>query len=438
MKKKALPKRRNTRVALIVFALVLISSFAILSSGLLDTVIQLLWPCSIYEQIQAANLDEPVGNCPAGYRADVIEIDEDITLWARLPSVKSDITIQGNGHTISGDGKVGMFSVLAGGKLKIEHALLIKGAGSQFEGAVQIDGGEVHLVDVTLSDSAVDRGSAIMVQTGRLYIRDSKLEGRPDIRSHAITNEDGTVSIVNSTIEGFHFDFSGGAIINHGNMTIAQSAILNNSAMSGAAIYSLGTLEISESTFVHNSARLGGAIHSLRKELRIVDSEFIANQADSSGGAIFSRESPTRIERSDFESNSAKDGGAVANMDGWLTISESGIRSNTAFEMGGGLHTWGGSLRVENSDILGNSAAEGGGVYGEDAKVTISDSQIRRNRADTGGGFYMTGGVFTLRDSVTQFNCASNSFAAIYHDDKAELAEHGGIFADNNEGDCSD
>ncbi len=438
MKKKALPKKHRTRVAIVFIMFALISSFALPYSGLLDMALQRLRPCTIYEQIQAANLDEAVGNCPAGYRADVIELNEDITLWARLPSIKSDITIQSNGHAITGDGKVGMFSVLAGGKLKIENARLIKGAGSQFEGAIQIDGGEVHLVDVTVSDSADDRGSAIMVQTGRLYIRDSKLEGRPDIRSHAITNEDGTVSIVNSTIEGFHFDFPGGAIINHGNMTIAQSAILNNSAMSGAAIYSLGTLEISDSTFAHNSAGLGGAIHSLRTELRIVDSEFTANRADRQGGAIFSRDTVTRISHSDFNSNSAAKGGAIGGMDSWLTVSNSTIKNNSAVEKGGGLNIQNGSLRMESGIILDNAAEDGGGINSDNATLTFSESEIKRNRADIGGGFYITGGTLTLHDSVIQSNCASNSFAAIYHDDKAKLTEAGSIFADNNKGDCSD
>ena len=185
-------------------------------SGLLDFAVRIWRPCTLYEQIQAANLDEPVGACPAGNRADVIVLKEDITLWARLPNIRSEITIEGNGHTISGDGKVGLFSVQSGGKLKIMRARLINGAGGQLAGAIHINGGSVHLVDVTVVNSADDRSSAIIVQHGRLYIRASKLEGRSDIRSHAITNEGGQVSIVETTIEGFKFDFPGGAIINDG------------------------------------------------------------------------------------------------------------------------------------------------------------------------------------------------------------------------------
>ena len=274
-------------MALAIFALALMLGLALPNSGLLDFATHLWKPCTIYEQIQAANLDERVGSCPAGKGADVIELRDDVVLWARLPNIRSDITIEGKGHTISGDGKVGLFSVLSGGKLKIMRARLINGASEPMTGVIEIRGGIVHLVDVSISDSASDRGAAITLDGGRLYLRDSSIRGRADIRSHAIVNDDGQVSIVNSTIEGFHFDFPGGAIVNEGILTIAQSAIRNNSALSGAAIYSVaGKLDIRESIFAENTANLGGALHNHRADVTIVDSEFIANVADEQGGAI--------------------------------------------------------------------------------------------------------------------------------------------------------
>ena len=207
MKKKTKPARNRRYKALVILALALILGVALPDSGLLEFALPLLRPCTLSERIQSANLDESVGSCPAGYRADVIELDKDITLWARLPAIRSEITIEGNGHTISGEGKVGLFSVLVDGNLKITNARLVKGAGGQLGGAFQINGGEVQLVDVTVSDSADDRGSAIIVHNGHLLIRESNLVGQANIRSHAIVNEDGQVSILDSTIEGFNFDF---------------------------------------------------------------------------------------------------------------------------------------------------------------------------------------------------------------------------------------
>ncbi len=425
-------------MALAIFALALAISVALSDSGLPDLGAQLWRPCTIYEKIQAANLDERVGSCPAGKGADVIEIHEDITLWARLPSIRSEITIEGKGHTISGDGKVGLFSVLPGGKLRVENARLIKGAGNQFEGAIHIDGGDVRLVNVTVSDSAIDNGSAFRMQGGRLHIRDSAILGNSEIRSRAIFNQDGTVSIVNATFEGFAFDFPGGAILNSGTMNISQSVFRNNlSALSGGAIDNFGELEILETIFTQNSARTGGgAIDNYKAELKVVDSEFRANHARL-GGAIRSRGTPTRIEHSNFASNSAEEGGALYAMDGWLIISESSISLNTALKTGGGIHAWGGSLRVADSDMHGNSATEGGGIYSQDARLNVSESSISENRADRGGGVYYTGGVFTLNDSVFSGNCAYEWGASLYSD-TVELDERNNTFEDSQYGFCDD
>lgn len=426
MKKKAKPARNRQIKALAILLLALLLGVTLPNSGLLDFAVPLWRPCTLSEQIQAANLDEPVGSCPAGYRADIIVLNEDVTLWARLPSIRSEITIEGNGHTISGDGKAGLFSVLVDGNLKISNARLVRGAGGQLGGAIQINGGKVKLVDVTVSDSADDRGSAIILQDGRLFIRESNLAGQADIRSHAITNEDGQVSIVDSTIEGFNFDFRGGAIINNGIMTITQSVIRNNSAMSGAAVYNLGKLDIRETVFSENTAEGGGAISSWRAEVYVSNSKFTNNRAeDGPGGAIFSRETPTRIERSEFKSNSSKSGGAIGGMDAWLAINDSHIVNNSAEENGGGLSLIHGTLRVTNSDFEGNDAANGGGIYSENATIILNESRIRRNRADIGGGFHITGGKVTLTDNVIRSNCATSQGAAVFRDEAVELRESG-------------
>lgn len=435
LKKKAKPTRHHRRLAVIIFTLAVLVGYTLPQSGLLDFIAELWRPCTLPERIQAANLDEAVGNCPAGDGADIIELREDITLWARLPRIHSEITIEGNGHTISGGGKVGMFSVLSSGKLKVMRARLTDGAGEQHAGAIEIRGGNVHLVDVTMSDIAMDKGAAITLQGGRLYVRDSRLRGRSDIRSNAIINDEGSVSIVNSSIEDFHFDYRSGAIINRGYMTVSQSAVRGNSGLSGGAIDNAGKLEVNESTFSQNSARSsGGAINSYSAELRITDSEFGANRANV-GGAIFSRGTATRIEHSRFASNSADEGGAIYGMEGWLTITESVIRSNTASETGGGIHIWGGTLRIENSDIQGNHAPKGGGIYSVDAKLNVDNSLIQRNRADIGGGVYSSEGVFIMRDSVFRSNCALHHDAALYIN-SAEVREKDILLDGNKTGQC--
>ncbi|MCY3916152.1 MAG: hypothetical protein OXG49_09100, partial [Chloroflexi bacterium] len=60
--------------------------------------------CTLGDALRAANADLERNACPAGDGADLITLSADITLDGELPRVISDITIDGAGFTISGDG----------------------------------------------------------------------------------------------------------------------------------------------------------------------------------------------------------------------------------------------------------------------------------------------------------------------------------------------
>ena len=59
--------------------------------------------CTLADHIRSANTNTAVGFCPAGTSHDIITIAEDITLTEALPPITGTITIEGGGHTISGD-----------------------------------------------------------------------------------------------------------------------------------------------------------------------------------------------------------------------------------------------------------------------------------------------------------------------------------------------
>ena len=68
-------------------------------------------------QITAANQDRWIGACRREC-ADTIILTEDITLTEALPRITSDISIEGNGHTISGDNRYRIFYVEEGNLTK--------------------------------------------------------------------------------------------------------------------------------------------------------------------------------------------------------------------------------------------------------------------------------------------------------------------------------
>jgi len=115
----------------------------------------------------------------------------------------------------------------------------------------------------------------------------------------AILNN-GMLTIANSTFSNNYANFNGrggGAILNNGMLTVANSTFSNNVAgyPGGGAILNNGMLAVTNSTFVRNRAfngcecaSAGGAIDSVGSsdELTVINSTFFDNQASYLGGAI--------------------------------------------------------------------------------------------------------------------------------------------------------
>ena len=197
--------------------------------------------CTLPDQIVAANTDAPFGSCPAGNGADTIFLVRDFTLTERLPAITSEITIRGNGFTISGDKKY-----------RIIH----------------VDGGELAIDDVTLTNGRTKGdGGAILVQNGGKAI----VENTVFIRNHgdfggaiATNYSDSGLTINNSDFINNQAHWSGGAIaMRGGSITITNSSFFKNkSFLEGGAIMALsyGKLDITNSTLIGNQSNRGGAV----------------------------------------------------------------------------------------------------------------------------------------------------------------------------------
>ena len=102
--------RQGMRVVLLLAVATLFTGAATAQEGV----------CTLADHIRSANTNTAVGFCPAGTSHDIITIAEDITLTEPLPPIRGTITIEGGGHTISGDGKYRIFDV-NGGNLTIKN-----------------------------------------------------------------------------------------------------------------------------------------------------------------------------------------------------------------------------------------------------------------------------------------------------------------------------
>ena len=340
--------------------------------------------CTLVDAIIAANNDRAEGNCPAGRGTDTITLTRDITLDSGLPKITSDITIEGEGYTISGDNRWQIF-YNDGGALTINDLTMTKGrvevdlirntdgtlkvTMAQLLGGALVNWkGTLNIVNSTFSyNEATDSGGAIRNEEGTLNIINSSFIGNLAGSGGAIHNDEGTLSIINSTFSHNLADDGGGAIDNWGELSIVNSTLSDNSADSfGGAIYNAGELSISTSAFNDNLAGLAGGTIGNTGELSVSDSAFSDNWAKFAGGAI-SNVGELSIVNSTFSHNSADSSGAIGNT-GELSIINSTFSSNSA-EKGGAIYNGeDGKLRITNSIIAGR---------GENA--CYSSGELKRN-----------------------------------------------------------
>ena len=260
--------------------------------------------CTLADHIRSANTNTAVGFCPAGTSHDIITIAEDITLTEPLPPITGTITIEGGGHTISGDNQFRIFDIQRG-NLTIRNLTLTDGK-AEHGGAVRLRAGALTVYESSFVGNRTERSAgAIYAIGGTLDIRNSRFEGNcaqqafydgpsssnQDKRSldadgcvkvhYAPTFTDGNVSSWDHRT-----DVDGGAIglLNGAQATIERSVFTNNKATHGGAI----------------STASGGA------RLVVKGSSFLGNQASYSGGAFgahYSGGGSTSISNSSFVKN---------------------------------------------------------------------------------------------------------------------------------------
>lgn len=267
------------------------------------------------------------------------------------------------------------------GDFDVADDLVIKGKGS----TTAVDAGHLERVFEILPGVSAE-------------FRDFRIQrGHERERGAGIANA-GTLKLVrmrlllNRASSGFNKG-QGGAVFNEGQLSIADSHVLDNEAAGGeassgegAGIYNTGRLHVRTTRFVGNHTRddndLGG------------------------GGAIMNRGGTVTIDRAFFQNNSTGvhgTGGALANRgEGSLTVVNATISGNASGEpaFGGAAVAngtpWeaGGTLRVLFSTIADN---DGGGLYSAGA-LSLRNSIVAGNYENFGSD---------VRDYRAANNCVS-------------------------------
>ena len=281
--------------------------------------------CSLVDAIVAANKDWTIEGCPAGHRgADTITLTHDIKLSDMLPSITSDITIEGAGHTISGANKFTIFHVYPG-PLTLNDLTLTEGKSSgggaiySLDGTIILNRSKVignHVTGEILAD-----GGGIYCFPCTLIINDSLIANNSTeqhgggIAIHAL-GDDNYLEIRNSVIDGNRAK-SGGGLYLGGRGTVKKTIVVNSTisnnmaARNGGGVdASFGTenrpLSIEASTIYGNRAKFGGGVFTTGFT-RLTHVTVTGNEAESGGGIYTSDEGRTHMRFSIISNNSGND-----------------------------------------------------------------------------------------------------------------------------------
>ncbi len=243
---------------------------------------------------------------------ETITFAGDYTIYLTNPlTISNHLTVDGSNRaiTISGDTNndgspnVWIFSINSSGVATITHLSIVSGTApmplSGSGGGILNNQGTVTVQNSTLSgNSAGYFGGGIMNNKGTVTVRNSTFSGNSagnganTTGGGGIMNQEGTLTVQNSTFSGNVArvnSLGGGILNNNGTVTVQNSTFSGNSAGAGGGICNWGTLVVTNSTFSGNSASLVGAgiAHDYSGGLLMsMSNTIIANS--SSGGDCYS------------------------------------------------------------------------------------------------------------------------------------------------------
>ena len=225
--------------------------------------------------------------------------------------------------------------------------------------------------DYTNDDFMVaGKGGAIYLDSGNLYLNDVNVYNSLSAAGGAIAENGGASSSL--TIENSLFS---GNCLDPDAYEEAYYDILG-----GGAIYSDGNLKIKNSTFTNNKAETDGGAIFVGSSATIINSTFKNNEAKN-GGAIGIEaydSSNILISNNVFDSNSANKGGAISSKMSKLTnILNNEFKLNKATVSGEAIHAEG----LKTNDIIAdntftNDGSAKGVLYIKDATINLSNNKI--------------------------------------------------------------
>lgn len=339
-----------------------------------------------------------------------------------LPQITSNLTINGNGATITRDtasaDQFRFFQVNSNGILTLNDVAVLNGASDYGAGIFNM--GTSFITNVAFTDdNATSYGGGIF-NNGNAYltISNSIFDGNTAGQGGGIYNMvNGSMVIEGSTFSNHQAD-RGAGIYNRANATITNSSFTNNSVGGGFNSYggglyntSEGTITVRNTQFSHNSASLLGGGMINEGQLTMEDSVFDSNTSSGSAGALVLGGGSSSIARTTFNNNTAQDhAGAIYNNTGINTLDSDTFTNNSTlnrmqYGFGGAIFDFQGPLTIINTIFSDNTGNFGGAIYQyyQAGQLAITQSVFKGN-IGTGG----RGGSVYVNNSAAPANLSGN------------------------------
>ncbi len=346
--------------------------------------------CSLREAIINANNDDQSGStdCAAGSGDDTITFAVDGTFTLDIGATNENAALDGDLDITDTDALT-----LSGNGAQ---ATIIAGNAAA-ESVFTVRAGTVTITGVTITNGHA--GGIANLAT--LTLNDSIISGNSAMSGQldgggGIHNNNGTLTVINCTISGNSSDNLNGTGGIHngrgGNATITNSIISSNTCT-----YALCT---------------GGIYNFAGSRMTITLSVISGNSATmTSVGGIQNNSSALTVTHSTISDNSV-----IGRNGGTMLIADSTISGNKALNrFGGGILNDSSSITtITHSSIISNSARlDGGGIYNA-STLNLQNTLVAGNSAGTGSEVYYSGGALNA-DHYNLFGHVGETNAAAFY-----------------------
>ena len=252
----------------------------------------------------AGDLAHEIKSAHNGSAPTTVDLRADIKLTEALPVIEAELTIQGNGHSIDGNGFPKTFEVGGEGHLIIKDAKFINGSPELIDAICSI--GIVVLTDCVFDcrsdgthgsiglysrkDLPWERKILSEINRGDLDLTNCTFLGDPDRNLGVRIENLDAFRLAHCTFDECTNGKSG-VIFNMGDLTATHCVFANNTGMgAGVAIRNEGSVKLSDCMLVNNVATewFGGALYNDKGDMRLNRCSLLGNSA-SGGGAILNR-----------------------------------------------------------------------------------------------------------------------------------------------------